>query len=474
MLGSTFGLTFCRFNIALKGKRAGEGMLVFFQNLVDEKLIDQFIVSPLAQGFPDDPSLTSHAVKQKIYNKEMLETDEVRQATEALLRGYSLLLIDGCASALLINTYKPVHRTVNEPPSEITVKGPRDGYVEDISMNIALLRQRLPHPQLQFEEVLVGKYSKTKIIVAYIRDLAEPELIETITRRLSEIEIDNVPNAGEIEQLIEDQSATIFPTIGNTQRPDKTAALLVEGRAAVFVDGTPVVLSMPHMFFESLQSPDDYSSRQVYASLIRLLRFIGLFFSVLSPSFFIAALNFQKEMIPSSLIFSLTEAREKVSIPLTLEVVFMMLVFEILREASLRMPKSINNALSIIGALVLGDVAVSAGLIGAPTMVVVSISAIFAFVITPLTEAISLLRLLFIIPATLFGIYGLVLCALIVLTHMVSLTSMGTPYMAPLAPTYFADWKDFFIRGPLRWFKFRPKSIPSQHKLRLDHYPKRR
>lgn len=474
LIGHSYGLTIRYFDIPLKGDRKVECQLVFINGLIDEKIIDQFILTPLQNGFPQENSLTIQAVKQKIYSKGIIETDQLLMAAKSVLRGNSLLLLNGSSTAFSIDTYKPQHRAIEEPPDEIIVKGPSDGFIENISINIALLRRRLPHPNLQFEEVTVGNYSETKVVITYIKDIAQMELVERVKKRLMEIKIDNVPSAGEIEQLIEDDPFTIFPTIGNTQRPDKTAAVLVEGRVAIFFDGTPVVLYVPHLFFESIQSPDDYSHRPVYASFIRFLRFIGLLLSTLAPSFFIASSNFQKEMIPTSFIQPLIEAREKVSIPLPFEVIFMILVFEILREAGVRMPKPINQSLSIVGALVLGDVAVMAGLVGAPTMVIVSISAIFAFVITPITEVISVLRIALLIPTIFLGVYGLVISSLIVLTHTVKLTSMGVPYMAPLAPTYFSDWKDFFIRAPIQWFKKRPQSVPSMKKLRLRDYPGKR
>ncbi|HEX7057744.1 MAG TPA: spore germination protein, partial [Bacilli bacterium] len=315
LLGHSTDATFRRFSIAINENRGAiDCLLIFISSLSDEKMIAQAILEPLSSQFAPFRTLTANDVRQKIHSKNIREVSELQEAVLSVLRGNSLLLMNGCKTAFLINTQKSYHRSIDEPQSEIAVKGPRSGFVENLLINIALLRQRLPHPALQLEEVTIGTYSRTKTVIAYIKDIAQPEIVAKVKSRLLAIDIDSIDYSGQIEQFIEDHPSTIFPTIGNTQKPDKVSALLMEGRVAILTDGTPVALYVPHLFFEAIQSSEDYSSRPFYTSIIRMLRFIGLLLSVMAPSFYFAALNYHKEMIPTALVSPLINAREKVPI----------------------------------------------------------------------------------------------------------------------------------------------------------------
>ena len=352
------------------------------------------------------------------------------------------------------------------------MRGAHEGFIESSPTNIALLRRRIPHPSLQFETIKIGEFSQTDITLGYIKGIVDPKLIERLKQRLDQIKVDEINNSGEIEQFIEDHPFSIFPTIGNTERPDVASALLMEGRIMIIVNGDPVSLYIPSLFLENMKSIEDYSSRPYYSSFIRLMRFFSFIISISLPALYIAAINFHKVMIPSEMIVPIIQARETVPFPLTMEVFMMILMFEVVREAGVRLPQQIGIALSIVGALILGQVSVSAGLVGAPTIVVVSISYIAAFVITPIADVTALLRIGLFIASSLFGGYGLIVAMLGLLTHMISLTSLGVPYMAPFAPFYFQDWKDSLIRLPLRWKKHRPKSIPNQRAPRIKSLPK--
>lgn len=233
----------------------------------------------------------------------------------------------------------------------------------------------------------------------------------------------------------------------------------MEGRIAVFIDGNPVSLIVPYLFIENFMNVEDYNSRPYYSSFIRLMRFFAFFISITLPALYISTLNFNKALIPSDIIVPLIQARETVPFPLALEVIMIILMFEVVREAGVRLPQQIGTAVSIVGPLILGDVAVSAGLIGAPTIVIVSLSYIAAFVITPIADVTALLRIGLFIASSIFGSYGLCIALLALLTHMVSLTSLGVPYMAPFSPTHFRDWKDSFVRFPTRLLKRRPVMV---------------
>lgn len=454
-----------------QGKKEVPALLFAIGGLVNETIINENVLEPLMREPLDDNREGMEQIQQRLYVKNFSQETNLTKGIEGVLKGAFLLLFEGIDKGILVFAKGFEMRSIEEPPSEAVVRGSHEGFIESVGTNMAMIRRRIQHPSLRFDSLTLGEFSRTQIIVAYIEGIVQPELVDECKRRLKQIKVDNIISSGEVEQYIEDNAYTLFPTIGNTERPSKAAVLLMEGRIILLVDGDPVSLYAPLLFIESFQSPEDYNSRPYYSSLIRLLRILSFFISIILPSLFIAALNFHKEMIPSELIMSIAEAREKVPFPLVMEVILMTGMFEVVREAGVRMPRPIGQAVSIVGALILGQVSVQAGLVGAPTIIVISISAIAAFVITPIADVTGILRSLLIIPTSIFGLYGLIISLLAILTHMVSLTSLGIPYLAPFAPVHFSDWKDTFFRLPLQWNRTRPKSIPNVRSKRIHHLP---
>src|SRR5690625_4843508 len=288
---------------------------------------------------------------------------------------------------------------------------------------------------------------------------------------IRKIDVDDISSSGQIEQYLSENTYSIFSTTGNTERPDQLAAMLMEGRSGVIINGDPVALYYPSLFIEKLQSVEDYSYKSFYSSFIRILRFFAFLLSILLPAFYVGAVNFHKEMIPSSFLLILKEAREGVPFPLVLETFMLLIIFEIVREAGVRMPRAIGQAVSIVGALILGEVSVAAGIISAQTIIVVATASITTFIVTPVAEVVSLLRLIYIIPSAIFGFYGLMICILVTITHMVNLKSMGVYYLGPIMPFHIKDWKDTFIRLPYKLLKHRPKSIPNLRPIRYKKVP---
>lgn len=449
-------------------------LLVGIDGLMDESAISESVLHPLMEKPYDAHTDMRLQISQRLYLKQYSIVKDLHEALMKVLDASALLLVDGLPVGWILQAEGFVVRPTSEPPTEVVVKGPREGFVESIVTNATLLRRRLRHPALRYESMVIGQYTKTRILIAYIEGIADPRLIAELKSRLGEIRSDSVLSSGEIEQLIEDHTYTIFPTIGNTERPDRAAAMMLEGRIIVFVDGDPVALIAPYLFIQSLQNQEDYSSRPFYATFIRLLRFIAFLLSITLPSLYVMAVNFHKETIPSELIVSLAESRQRVPFPLVMELIGLIFIFEIVREAGVRMPRAIGQAVSIVGALILGQVSVQAGFIGAPSIIIVALSAIASFIITPIADVTALLRLLFIIPTSMFGFYGFLGFGLALLTHMVSLTSLGVPYMAPFAPFIFKDWRDTFIRLPYWRLRDRPESIPVLRRKRIDELPGRR
>ncbi|MFD1707510.1 spore germination protein [Siminovitchia sediminis] len=467
-LGTSEDVVFNKFTIYLQNGDALNAMLVTIDGLVDVEAKRNNILKPLIehplQGKPNDDL---KQLRERISVKESTVEDNLLKAVYQVLKAQALLILDGFNKGLLISIEGFEVRSIEEPVTEQAVRGAREGFIESTGVNISLLRRRISHPSLRFETMEIGKYSQTGVTIAYIKDIVDSELVQRVKQRLDEIIVDSIDSSGDIEQLIEDHPYSIFPTIGNTERADKAAALLMEGRVFLLVDGSPVSLYVPSLFLESFQNVEDYNSRPYYSSFIRLMRFFAFIISISLPALYITALNFNKALIPSDMIVPLIQARETVPFPLAMEVIMMILMFEVVREAGVRLPKQIGSALSIVGALILGDVSVSAGLVGAPTIVIVSISYISAFVITPIADVTALLRIGLFAASSLFGSYGLCIASLALLTHMVSLTSLGVPFMAPFSPTHFQDWKDGFIRLPTKLLKQRPKSIPNQRSTRM-------
>lgn len=429
------------------------------------------VIKPLIKELVEPPNPALDQIRDRLSVKKVQVVSDLDRSILDLFQGHVLLLFDQYVDALLIDVEALEERPITEPESEKSVRGARDGFVEATSTNISLLRQRIAHPNLKIEEFILGTYSQTSITICYMEDIASPELVERVKKRLREIDMDAINNSGEIEQIIEDHPYSIFPTIGNTERPDRGASLLMEGRVILFAEGSPTSLYMPFLFLENLQSIEDYQSRPYYSSFVRLLRFMAFIISIAFPAVYISALNFHKETIPSAMIVPIIEARETVPFPLMMEIFLMILMFEVVREAGVRLPVEVGSALSIVGALILGEVSVSAGLVGAPTIIVISLSYIASFVISSIADVTALLRLGFFLLSSVFGAYGLFIGMLGLLTHMVSLTSMGVPYLAPFAPFYIQDWKDTVFRLPIRYQKRRARSIPHKREVRIRSLP---
>lgn len=471
-LGKSQDVMFTKFNIKYTNDNNIDAILVAIDGLVDEEAKRNNVIKPLIKKpfeHHTDHPLTS--IRERLSVKSAMIESDPKKMIEKILKAEAFLMIDGIAAGLLLAIEGFEIRAIEEPETEQVVRGPREGFIETSSVNLSMIRRRIPSPHLRFETVEVGEYSQTGVTIAYMNDISDPKLVDHVRQRINEIKVDQINSSGDIEQLIEDHPYSIFPTIGNTERPDKVSRLLMEGRIVILVDGDPVSLFAPFLFVESIKNTEDYNSRPYYTSFIRLIRFFAFALSITLPALYISAVNFNKALIPSDLIVPLTIARESVPFPLALEITIMILMFEVVREAGVRLPKQVGTAVSIVGPLILGDVAVASSLVGAPTVIIVSISYIAAFVITPIADVTALVRLAIFAAACLFGSYGLTVMLLAIFTHMVSLTSIGIPYLAPFSPFHFQDWKDALVRFPTRLLKKRSSSIPNTRSKKVDAVP---
>lgn len=394
------------------------------------------------------------------------EAADMNQVVEGCLMGDTVLLLDGCTTGIIISSKGYEIRSINESSTEVVVRGPKESFNENLRSNTAMIRRKIRNPALTFENMRIGQKTKTLVNIVYIKGLANQKLIDEAKRRLQAINTDAILESGYIEQFIEDAPLSIFATLGHTEKPDVLAAKILEGRIGIIVDGTPFVLTAPYLFLEAFQAAEDYYGRSAYSSLIRIFRFISFFISVLAPSLYVALTTFHQELIPTSLLFTMAAAREGVPFTALIETVVFLLIFEILKEAGLRLPKPIGQTISIVGALVMGEAAVSAGLVGAPLVIVVALTAVSGFVVSSANEQEVLLRWIFLILSGLLGGVGITIGIIGLLLHTTALRSFGYAYLSPLLPVDTSDLKDSMVRAPLWLMHRRPSKMAAQDEIR--------
>ncbi|MDF2964214.1 MAG: rane protein [Paenibacillus sp.] len=396
------------------------------------------------------------------------QTDNYAEMLVSVLGGDAGLIVDGNNQALLMGIRGAEKRSINEPETESVVRGPREGFVESMRTNTSMIRRKLKTPHLKMKHMTLGRESNTSIVVTYMQDLADPEIVKELLRRLEKIDIDAVLESGYLEEFIQDSAFSPFPQVQYTERPDMVAAALLQGRVGIIVDGTPFVLLVPFVFTEIMQASEDYYERFQISTLIRWLRYAFLVMSLLTPGFYVAITTFHQDLLPTTLLLSVAAAREAIPFPAVVEALIMEITFEALREAGIRLPKTIGSAVSILGALVVGQAAVQAGIVSAPMVIVVSITGIASFTIPKFNGAIAvrMLRFPIIIAASVFGMFGILITIMLILGHLANLRSFGVPYMSPFGPLSASDLKDVVIRSPWWAMKDRPAFLPVKDSVR--------
>ncbi|MDQ0873931.1 spore germination protein KA [Paenibacillus sp. V4I3] len=402
---------------------------------------------------------------------QVREITDFETLYQSILSGLTVILMNGYVQGLAANTQGGEYRSVEEPTTQSVVRGPREGFTELISTNTSLIRRKIKDPNLWMESMTIGRVSKTEVAIMYLNGIVNEKLVEEARIRLGRIDIDAVFESGNIEELIQDETFTPFPTLYNTERPDVIAAGIMEGRIAILVDGTPFVLMAPALFTQFYQSAEDYYQRADFATLLRLLRYVCFFISLLAPSLYIAITTFHQELLPASLLISLAAQREGIPFPAFIEAVVMEITFEILREAGVRLPKTVGQAVSIVGALVIGQAAVEAGLVSPAMVIIVAITAISNFVIPSFNMGITIriLRFLLMLIAASFGLFGVTVGLIAIVLHLCSLRSFGIPYMSPMAPFILADQKDTIFRFPQWALYARPRLISQKNNIRENN-----
>lgn len=453
--------------------------VVFTDGLIDSQSAQNFIMESLMNDLRktniEDETLNGlyllPFLKERVLTVgDIQDIDDFTNLLDSLLSGKVILLFDGYSKGFSIDMKGWNQRSVEEPTTETTIRGPREGFTENIRVNTALIRRKIKDHNLWIESRKIGKVSKTIVSIMYIKGIVNDKVVEEVRTRLNRIKIDSILETGYIEELIQDGVWTPFPTVYHSERPDAIAADLLEGRVAILVDGTPFVMTVPIVFAQFLQSPEDYYNRADITTLLRFLRYMGFFIALLAPSLYIAITTFHQEMLPTQLLITLAAQREGVPFPAFIEALAMEVSFEILREAGLRMPKAIGQAVSIVGTLVIGTAAVEAGFVSAAMVIVVAITAIASFIVSnyELAIAIRMLRFPFMAIAASFGLFGIIVGLIAMVLHMCSLRSFGVPYMAPFGPFIKEDQKDAIFRFP-RWaMSTRPRLFSQNNIVRED------
>lgn len=454
--------------------------MIYTEGLAEKTLVQDFILKTLMLDIRKTNLGSTVSLNKNIFEilknlvlpqGDMKEVSSFEELFTSLLSGDAIILIDGYCEGFAVNAKGWEDRGVTEPNSQTVVRGPKDSFSETLRTNTALIRRRIKDTNLWIETKQVGRRTKTDVAIAYIKGIANDKIIEEVRKRLNRIDIDGILESGYIEELIQDETYTPFPTVYNTERPDTIAAGLLEGRIAILVDGTPFVLLVPALFVHFLQAPEDYYQRFDISTLIRILRYMSFFIAMLTPSLYIAVTTFHQEMIPTPLLISIAAQREGVPFPAFVEALIMEITFEILREAGIRMPRAVGAAISIVGALVLGEAAVQAGIVSPIMVIVVSITAISSFVFPSYNMAITvrILRFIFMILAATFGLYGIALALIALVLHLCSIRSLGIPYMAPMAPFNWKDQKDTIFRAPHWGMFYRPRLINQNNRIRQQN-----
>ncbi|UVI33098.1 spore germination protein [Paenibacillus spongiae] len=433
-----------------------EALICYVDGIVLSTAVDEVLKSLMVlQGNEFD---IAEIAKKTLPVVQTSSAEHYGDLLTAVLSGDTVLFVEGSTIALVLGLRGTEGRTVSEPETETVVRGPREGFNEHLRTNTSLIRTKIKSPRLKMKSFVVGTETMTDVVVSYMDGIANPKVVQEVEDRIKRICIDGVLESGYIEELIQDSNYSPFPQIQNTERPDTVAAALLEGRVAILVNGTPFVLLAPFGFWQWLQASEDYYERFLVGTLLRVLRFQFLFIALLTPALYIAASTYHPEMIPTSLLLSIAASREAIPFPAVVEALIMEVAFEALREAGVRLPRTVGQAVSILGALVVGNAAVQAGIVSAAMVIVVSLTGIASFTLPRYNAAISvrMLRFPLMLLASLFGLLGIVVGIMAIIGHMAKLRSFGVPYLAPVAPVSFSDWKDIFIRAPWHKMNRRP------------------
>lgn len=450
-----------------------ELLYVYLESVSSDDKVSDFLMKDLSYYVKNKKEKSFESLfsmlENSIYNSHLNVENNIDDIYYKLSSGYTIIFVNGEEKAISIETKADLNRSIAESTSEVIVRGPKDSFNENHAANIGLIRKRIKTNKLWFKEQLVGKQTKTKVTIAYIDGIADSKKVEEIEKIIGNIDIDGIIDSGYIRDFLIKKNTTSFPKLKSTERPDVACASLLQGKIVIMVENTPFVLITPSVLVDFIHTPEDYYQKTSNINFTRILRTIALFLTIITPAFYIAVTTFNQEMIPNELLISLAIQQDGVPFPTAFEVIMMMITFEILRESDIRIPSPMGAAISIVGALVLGDAAVSAGIVSPIVIIVVAITSICGLLFTDIdfVNAIRIWRLIFILFATLAGLIGIVVAGIIFITKLASITTNDVPYLVPFSPLRFTELKDAIIRFPINKLKKRPHYLAPNNQTKL-------
>lgn len=432
---------------------------VYLESVSSDDKVSEFLNKSIINI--KDFSSIFNKLQNKIYNSHISTTNNYKDLFYYLANGYTVIIVEGYSEAIIVETRSTLDRGVVEASSEPVIRGPKDSFTENHPKNIGLIRKRIKDHNLVFKNTVVGRRTKTTVSVAYIRDIANIENVKKIINKLNEIDIDSIIDSGYIRELLEENSKSVFPKMISTERPDLACTSLLEGRIVILVENTPFVLILPAMLIDFIHSTEDYYHKPLNATFNRILRIICFFITIVTPGLYVALMTFNPEIIPSELLISLAIQRDGVPFSTAIEVLVFVITFEMLREADIHSPSISGSSMSIVGALVLGDAAVNAGIVSPIVIIIVAITSIseLVFYDVDIINALREWRILFIIASLLLGLMGFVVASIIFTAKLVSITCLNTPYLTPFSPLYLRQWSDSIFRFPRNKLKYRPEYL---------------
>ena len=443
-------------------------LLVFTDGLINSTIVNESIIKPINfyDGLNSTSDININTLQDIILINSLKTTKKFDEVIHSILSGETVLFIDGFEEALLLNTRGWESRAVQESSVESVIRGPKEGFVEDIRTNTAMIRRKLKDPSLKIKGLQMGSRSNTSIAVLYMNDIVNQEVLQCALNKLEKIEIDGIFDTGYIEQFLEGNPWSVFPQMQITERPDKVCGNLLGGRIAILVDGSPDALIFPVGLVQFLQSPEDYYERFIYSNIMRFIRFVGFFIASTFPAIYVAITTFHHDLLPADFVLGIARSRLEVPFPPVIEALLMEGTIELLREASARLPSKIGQTIGIVGALVIGDAAVKAGIISAIMVVVVAITAIGSYIFPHFSTSYSIrfIRLPMILMASTFGAFGIVITWAWLIAHMCKLNSFGHPFLEPFAPINTKAMKDAVFRAPIWDLVSPPYSASSKNK----------
>lgn len=411
--------------------------------------------------------ITADLINKIIYISDpIIVCESFEQMVQNIASGDVGLMIDGAESYFVLSLRDYKTRGITEPPVSTVLRGPREGFVEDMKVNMTMIRRRFKTTDLVFDLMQVGKYSGTGVAIAYLEGVADPKIVEKIKTNIASIDCDGIIDSSYIARYIEENKHSLFNQVGVAEKPDIVAGKLLEGRVAIICDGSPTVITLPFVLFEHFQSCEDYYIKSYRASFTRILRVIAMIIAICLPAAYVALQEFQYHMFPFKLLVVIMNSINGVPLTPTIEMLVLLLVFEILNEASIRMPRYVGTALSLVGAIILGESAVSAGLLSVPTLLVTAMSTIGLYCVPDEVDGGSLLRIIFVAIAGVLGIFGLMLAVFVLFAYVVGLKNYGVSYLAPFAPLLPLDLQDGVTKNNLTDIKKRPYTIPTRNRVR--------